>query len=101
MKTIDRRRLIGAILCGAGSAMVLTPVALEAMPIDTKLPEGFDDFVEKAQTAVVRGRPPASPPLGLLVAQGPSRLRLALGVRRRGSPFGRPIQSAGPRRIQR
>jgi hypothetical protein len=37
MKTIDRRRLISAILCGAGSAMVLAPEALAAMPIDTKV----------------------------------------------------------------
>ena len=38
MKTIDRRRLIGAILCGAGAGLVLAPGALAAMPIDTKLP---------------------------------------------------------------
>ncbi len=53
MKTIDRGSLVGAILCGAGAAMVLAPQALEAMPIDTKVPEGFDNFVEKAQTVVV------------------------------------------------
>ncbi len=53
MKTIDRRRLIGAILCGAGAALVLAPEAVEAMPIDTRVPEGFDDFVEKTQTVVV------------------------------------------------
>ena len=55
MTMIDRRRLIGVILCGAGAAMVLAPEALDAMPIDTKLPEGFDGFVERAQAIVVHG----------------------------------------------
>ena len=40
MKTIDRRGLVGAIPCGAGAAMVLAPQALEAIPIDTKVPGG-------------------------------------------------------------
>jgi hypothetical protein len=53
MEMIDRRKLISAILCGAGSAMVLAPEAIAAMPIDTNFPKGFDDFVEKAQTVVV------------------------------------------------
>ena len=52
MKTIDRRKLIGAILCGAGP-----PGALEAMPIDAGVAKRLDGFVEEAQAVVVR-RPP-------------------------------------------
>jgi hypothetical protein len=58
MKTIDRRRLIGAILCGAGAGLVLAPISLAAMPIDAEAGKGLDDFVEKAQAVVVR---PARP----------------------------------------
>ena len=53
MKTIDRRRLIGAILCGASAGLVLTPGTLEAMPIDAGVPDGLDGFIEKAQAVVV------------------------------------------------
>ena len=54
MKMIDRRRLIGAILCGASAGLALTPGTLEAMPIDAGVPDGLDGFIEKAQTVVVR-----------------------------------------------
>jgi hypothetical protein len=58
MKTIDRRKLIGAILCGAGAGLVLAPGTLAAMPIDSGVADGLDGFVENAQTVVVRGGRP-------------------------------------------
>jgi len=58
MKMVDRRRLIGGILCGAGASLVLAPVALEAMPIDTRIAHDLDGFIEKTQTVVVRGGRP-------------------------------------------
>jgi hypothetical protein len=58
MKTIDRRRLISAILCSAGAGLVLTPGSLAAMPVDAEVAKGLDGFVEKAQAVVVR---PARP----------------------------------------
>ena len=59
MKTIDRRRLIGAIPSGAGVGLVLAPGALEAMPIYSEVPDGLNDLVERAQVVVVgpRARP--------------------------------------------
>jgi hypothetical protein len=56
--TIDRRRLMGAILCGASAGLLLTPGIVEAMPIDAGVPDGLDGFIEKAQAVVVR---PARP----------------------------------------
>jgi hypothetical protein len=48
MKTIDRRRLIGGILSGAGVGLVLAPGTLAAMPIYSEVPDGLDDLVERA-----------------------------------------------------
>ena len=58
MKTIDRRRLIGAILCGASAGLVLAPGSLAAMPIDAGLAKGLDGYVERAQAVVVRSARP-------------------------------------------
>ncbi len=57
MKTIDRRRLIGAILSGAGVGLVLAPGTLASMPIYSEVPDGLDDLVERAQVVVVGPRP--------------------------------------------
>ena len=56
MKTIDRRKLLGAIVCGAAAGIVLAPAALEAMPIDSKIRDGLPGDVEKAQVVVVNPR---------------------------------------------
>jgi hypothetical protein len=53
MKTIDRRRLIGGILSGAGVGLVLAPGTLAAMPIYSEVPDGLDDLVERDQVVVV------------------------------------------------
>ena len=53
MKTIDRRRLIGAFLSGAGVGLVLAPGSLASMPIYSEVPDGLDDLVERAQVVVV------------------------------------------------
>jgi hypothetical protein len=56
MTTIDRRRLIGAILCGVSAGLVLTPGTLGAMPIDARVPQDLDGFIERAQVVVVNPR---------------------------------------------
>jgi len=53
MNTIDRRKPIGAILCGASASLVLAAGPVEAMPIYSDVPDGLDGFVEKAQVVVV------------------------------------------------
>jgi hypothetical protein len=58
MKAIDRRGLLRAILFGAAAAgLAFTPVAATAMPLDERVPDALDGWIEKAQ-AVVVGRPP-------------------------------------------
>ena len=56
MKTIDRRKLLGAIVCAAAAGIALAPAALEAMPIDSSVRDGLPDAVEKAQVVVVNPR---------------------------------------------
>lgn len=56
MKTMNRRRLLGAIVCGAAAGIILAPSALEAMPIDANVRDGLPDPVEKAQVVVVNPR---------------------------------------------
>ena len=54
MKTIDRRRLVRGLLFGAGAASLsLTAGAAMAMPLDDRLPDALDDWVDKAQVVVV------------------------------------------------
>ena len=55
MKTIDRRKLLGAIVCAAAAGIALAPAALEAMPIDSRVRDGLPD-AEKAQVVVVNPR---------------------------------------------
>ena len=56
MKTIDRRKLLGAIVCGAAAGIALAPAELEAMPIDARVGDGSPDPIEKAQVVVVNPR---------------------------------------------
>ncbi|HKN31089.1 MAG TPA: hypothetical protein VJY34_25730 [Roseiarcus sp.] len=58
MKTIDRRKLLGAIVCAAAAGIALAPGALEAMPIDARVRHGLPDPIEKAQVVVVNPRRP-------------------------------------------
>jgi len=58
MKTIDRRKLLGAIVCGAAAGIALAPAALEAMPIDSRVRDSLPNDVEKAQVVVVNPRRP-------------------------------------------
>ena len=57
MKEIDRRRLLGGILCGAAAAaagLTLTSAPSEAMPFDARVAGSLDGMVEKAQVVVVK-----------------------------------------------
>ena len=61
MKAIDRRRLLGGILCGAAAAAVglaLTSAPIEAMPFDARVAGSLDGMIEKAQVVVVNPRRP-------------------------------------------
>ncbi len=83
MKTIDRRRLVRGLLCGAvaASGLAMTLGATEAMPFDTRVLSSSDDLIEKAQVVVVNPRGPPRrhpPPLAVLVASRSARLWLAL-----------------------
>ncbi len=83
MKEIDRRRLLGGILCGAVAAagLALTSAPSEAMPLDARVAGSLDGMVQKAQVVVVNPRRPLPrrpAPLALLVASRSTRLWLAL-----------------------
>jgi hypothetical protein len=55
MKLIDRRGFARALLFGAAAAgLALSPPAAPAMPLDDRLPDALDDWVEKTQAVVVR-----------------------------------------------
>jgi len=56
MKTIDRRGLLGALVCGAAAGLVLAPAALHAAPIDARAGDRLANPVEKAQVVVVAPR---------------------------------------------
>ena len=61
MKAIDRRRLLGGILCSAVAAttgLALTSGRIEAMPFDAGVPGNLDGMIEKAQVVVVGPRRP-------------------------------------------
>jgi hypothetical protein len=60
MSAIDRRRLIGGILCGAVAAtgLALTSGTTDAMPIDARITGSLDDLIVKAQVVVVNPRRP-------------------------------------------
>ena len=60
MKAIDRRRLLGGILCGAVAAagLALTSAPIEAMPFDARVAGSWDGMVQKAQVVVVNPRRP-------------------------------------------
>ena len=64
MKAIDRRRLLGGILCGAVAAaagLALTSAPIDAMPFDARVAGSLDGMVEQAQVVVVNPAPaPAS-----------------------------------------
>ena len=51
MKAIDRRRLLGGILCGAVAAagLALTSAPIEAMPFDARVAGSLDGMIEKAR----------------------------------------------------
>lgn len=55
MDALDRRKLIGALLCGAAGAagLALIPGAAEAMPFNSRVALNPDDLIEKAQVVVV------------------------------------------------
>jgi hypothetical protein len=55
MKAIDRRRLLGGILCGAVAAaagLALTSAPIEAMPFDASVAGSLNEMIEKAQVVV-------------------------------------------------
>ena len=57
MKAIDRRLLLGGILCGA-AGLALTSAPIEAMPFDARVAGNLDGMIEKAQVVVVNPRRP-------------------------------------------
>jgi hypothetical protein len=61
MKAIDRRSLIGGIVCSAVAAaagLALTSAPIEAMPFDARIAGSLDGMIEKAQVVVVNPRRP-------------------------------------------
>ena len=54
MSAIDRRRLIGGILCGAVAAtrLALTSGTTDAMPIDARITGSLDDLIVKAPVSL-------------------------------------------------
>ena len=61
MKTIERRRLLGANSVrrrGCGAGLALTSAPIEAMPFDARVAGSLDEMIEKAQVVVVNSRRP-------------------------------------------
>ena len=61
MGTMDRRKFVTALICGAGVGLALPPVAAHALPLGAeetgKLAEHLPDDVQRAQVTVVHRRP--------------------------------------------
>jgi hypothetical protein len=56
MELIDRRRLVRGILFGAVAAgLALSSGAATAMPLDDRIPDALDTWVEKTQVWVAPG----------------------------------------------
>jgi len=57
MDVIDRRVFARAILFGTAvvaAGLAVNPGTVSAMPLDDRVPGAVDDWIEKAQTVVVR-----------------------------------------------
>jgi hypothetical protein len=61
MGTMDRRKFLAAVMCGAGAGLALAPVAAYALPLEAgeagRLADRLTDDVQRAQAVVVHGRP--------------------------------------------
>ncbi len=61
MGTMDRRKFVTALICGAGAGLALAPVAASALTLGAeetgKLAGPLMDNVQPAQVVVVHGRP--------------------------------------------
>jgi hypothetical protein len=61
MKAIDRRRLLGGILCScvaATTCVALISARVEAMPFDARVAGSVDGMIENAQVVVMSPRRP-------------------------------------------
>ena len=61
MGTMDRRKFVTALICGAGAGIALAPVAANALTLGVeetgKLAGSLAEDVQRAQVVVVHGRP--------------------------------------------
>ena len=64
MELIDRRGFARGILFGAavtGAGLAVRPETTNAMPLDNRVPDALDEWIEKAQAVVIRPAPRRRP----------------------------------------